>query len=105
MPQSMRHSEAEPAPSADTTIATAAMPLAVAEELDGLARRIVALGDALAEDGDLVARHMIDLQDIDCVAQMLGALATVLRADQVDATLDELPVRELALRLIRRLRR
>ncbi len=78
-------------------------PAAVADELDRLMLRVAALGDALAEDTELVGRHLLGLQDIDRLAQMLEALGAVLRADDVESALATLPMRDLADRLAERL--
>ena len=64
-----------------------ALRLRLAEELEYARRMIEAMGDTLSADPQLVMRHMVSLQSIDIVGQILGQeeeLAALLREIQAD---------------------
>lgn len=76
---------------------------AIALEIEELAVRTARLGEELCDDPVVVARHMVSLQEIDRITQMLTCLAAMLRADDVGAAMGDLPIRELAERLEERI--
>lgn len=54
--------------------------LAVADELEALARRVEAIGACAAGDPTFAARNMLLLQEVDLVSQTQVELARVLKA-------------------------
>ena len=60
-----------------------ALSLRLADELDYVSRLIEQMGNALSADPTVIARHVVTLQAVDVVGQMLGHLASV-RAAMVE---------------------
>ena len=69
------------------------------EELGYVARLLEALGDELAEDLTVTARHGSKLQDLDIAIQILGHLGTVLNADDPQAAIARIGMADLRRRL------
>ena len=59
----------------------AATPAQAAEDLEGVSRLLEILGDALAKDPAVVAKHAAQLQNLDIALQTLTALAGTMEAD------------------------
>ena len=79
-------------------------PLAhrLADELDYARRLIEQMGDSLSLDPTVIARHVVTLQSIDVVGQMLGHLASVVRSSDRAAMVDRIGMSDLKARLQRR---
>lgn len=69
------------------------------EELGYVARLLEALGDELAEDRTVTARHGAKLQDLDIAIQILGHVGTVLNADDPQAAIARIGMADLRRRL------
>jgi hypothetical protein len=67
----------------------------LAAELDHARDLLVAMGDELAMNQDVVAEHGVALQAVDIVGQMLGHIANVVRADDRTAAVDRIGMCEL----------
>jgi len=67
----------------------------LAAELDHARDLLVAMGDELAMNQDVVAEHGVALQAVDIVGQMLGHIANVVRADDRAAAVDRIGMCEL----------
>lgn len=78
-----------------------ALSLRVAEELEYTRRMIEQLGDGLAADGLVVARHGALLQNVDIAGQILGHLANVVRSSAPDSAARRIGMVELKARLLR----
>ena len=89
---------AEPAAGAQDTIA-GALNARLCEELGYVARLLEALGDELAEDRTVTARHGARLQDLVIAAQILGHVGTVLKAADPQAAIAQIGMADLRRRL------
>jgi hypothetical protein len=69
------------------------------EELGYVARLLEVLGDELAEDRTVTARHCAKLQDLDIAIQILGHIATVLNADGPQTAIARIGMADLRRRL------
>ena len=69
------------------------------EELGYVARLLEALGDELAEDRTVTARHGAKLQDLDIAIQILGHVGTVLNADDPQSAIARIGMADLRRRL------
>ena len=67
----------------------------LAAELDHARDLLVAMGDELAMNLDVVAEHGVALQVVDIVGQMLGHIANVVRAEDRRAAVDKIGMCEL----------
>ena len=72
-----------------------ALDHSLAAELDHARGLLVAMGDELAMNLDVVADHGVALQAIDIVGQMLGHIANVVRAEDRAAAVDRIGMCEL----------
>jgi hypothetical protein len=79
-------------------------PLAhrLADELDYARRMIEQMGDALSADPTVIARHVVTLQSVDVVGQMLGHIAGVVRSSDRAAMVERIGMGDLKARLQRR---
>jgi hypothetical protein len=77
------------------------LKLRLAEELEYARRMIEALGDNLSADPNLVMRHMVSLQSVDIVGQILGHIANVVRSSDPDGAVERIGMCELRSRLKR----
>ena len=75
--------------------------LRLAEELDYTRRMLYVMGDELASDGLIVARHMTALQAVDIVGQILGHIASVIRSSDPPGAVDRIGMSDLKARLTR----
>jgi hypothetical protein len=71
----------------------------LAAELDHARDMLVAMGDELALNDEVVAEHGVALQAVDIVGQMLGHIANVVRADDRAAAVGRIGMCELKARL------
>lgn len=71
----------------------------IAERLATLAEDAEAFGIVLCSDGDVAARYLVQLQQIDCLAQSLRELAGVLSATDPEAAVSAIRLGELRLAL------
>ena len=71
----------------------------LAAELDHARDMLVTMGDELALNQEVVAEHGVALQAIDIVGQMLGHIASVVRAADRDAAVERIGMCELKARL------
>ena len=78
--------------------------LRLSDELDYARRMLEVMGDALSADSSVVVRHTVQLQTIDIVGQMLGHIASVVRADAPEEAVARIGMCELKARLQRRCR-
>ena len=74
----------------------------LAEELEYARRMIETMGDTLSADPQLVMRHMVSLQAVDIVGQMLGHIANVIRSSDPEGAVELIGMAELKARLQRR---
>jgi hypothetical protein len=74
----------------------------LAEEIDYARRMLAAMGDELSSDPTMVARHGNALQSVDLVGQLLGHVASVVRAADADEAVQRIGMGELKARLQRR---
>ena len=73
----------------------------LAEELAYARRMLDAMGDALAADAALLARHGVALQSVDICGQILGHVADVIRSSDPHGAVDRIGMCELKARLKR----
>ena len=73
----------------------------IAAQLASLAEEAEAFGIVLCSDGDVAARYLVPLQQIDRLAQSLRELAGVLSAAEPEAAVGEIRLGELRLALER----
>jgi CHASE3 domain sensor protein len=78
------------------------LKLRLAEELEYARRLIEVMGDTLSADANLVMRHMVSLQSVDIVGQILGHIATVIRSSDPDGAVERIGMGELKARLQRK---
>ena len=76
--------------------------LRLAEELEYARRMLEAMGETLSADGLLVARHMVALQSVDIVGQLLGHIANVIRSSDPPGAVDRIGMSDLKARLTRK---
>lgn len=76
--------------------------LRLADELDYARRMLESMGDALSSDSAVVMRHMVQLQSVDIIGQMLGHVAAVIRSSDPDDAVKQIGMAELKARLQRR---
>jgi hypothetical protein len=76
--------------------------LRLAEELDYARRILETMGNDLSNDPLVIARHMVALQSVDVIGQLLGHIANVVRSSEPPATVDQIGMVELKARLTRR---
>lgn len=76
--------------------------LRLAEELEFARRRLDLMGDALAADPAMLARHGVSLQQVDIVGQILGYIASVIRSSDPPGAVERIGMAELKGRLLRR---
>ncbi len=77
------------------------LKLRLAEELEYARRMIETMGDTLSSDPHLVMRHMVSLQAVDIVGQILGHVANVIRSSDPDGAVELIGMCELKGRLKR----
>ncbi len=75
--------------------------LRLAEELEYARRMLEVMGDELSCDTGVLMRHMVAMQSIDIVGQMLGHIASVVRSSDPDGAVDRIGMCELKARLTR----
>ena len=75
--------------------------LRLAEELEYARRMLEVMGDELSYDTGVLMRHMVAMQSIDIVGQMLGHIAGVIRSSDADGAVDRIGMCELKARLTR----
>ena len=73
----------------------------LAEEIDFARRSMDLLGDRLSGDSAVVMRHMVALQSLDVVGQMLGHIAAVIRSSDRPGAVERIGMAELRARLKR----
>ena len=73
----------------------------LAEELDYARRMLDSMGDTLSADPNVVSRHMVSLQSVDIVGQLLGHVASVIRSSDPDGAVERIGMCELKARLTR----
>lgn len=76
-----------------------ALELRLAAELEHARQLLVELGDELAMNEEVVAEHGVALQAVDIVGQMIGHIASVVRAEDRDAAVERIGMCELKARL------
>jgi hypothetical protein len=87
---------------------TALMPtkdpllLRLAEELEYARRMLDIMGNELSSDGLIVSRHLVSLQSVDVIGQMLGHIADVVRSSDPRGAVERIGMGELKARLTRR---
>ncbi len=62
---------------------------------------IEAIGDTLSSDAHLIMRHMVSLQSVDIVGQILGHIANVIRSSDPGGAAERIGMSELKARLLR----
>jgi hypothetical protein len=78
------------------------LSLRLAEELDYARRILETMGNDLSNDPMVIARHMVALQSVDVISQLLGHVANVVRSSQPSAAAEQIGMVELKARLTRR---
>ena len=78
-----------------------ALKLRLAEELEFARRMIEQMGDTLCADPLIVARHMVSLQSVDIVGQILGHIAAVIRSSDPEGAVEGIGMCDLKGRLQR----
>ena len=76
--------------------------LRLAEELEYARRMLETMGDTLAADGLLVARHVTALQAVDIAGQILGHVANVIRSSDPAGAVERIGMGDLKARLTRK---
>ena len=71
----------------------------LADQLDHARRMLVDMGNQLALSHSVVADYGVALQSVDIVGQMLGHIASVVRAEDRTAAVDRIGMCELKARL------
>ena len=71
----------------------------LAAELDHARDMLVAMGDQLAMDGQVVAEHGLALQAVDIVGQLLGHIANVVRAENQGEAIERIGMCDLKAKL------
>jgi hypothetical protein len=71
----------------------------LAAELDHARDMLVMMGDELAMSPEIVAEHGMALQAVDIVGQILGHIASVVRADDAQSAIDRIGMCELKAKL------
>ncbi len=77
------------------------LQLRLAEEIEYSRRLLDQMGEALSADGFLVARHIVSLQAIDIVGQILGNIANVVRSSDPKGAVERIGMCDLKGRLQR----
>jgi hypothetical protein len=77
------------------------LQLRLAEELDYARRMLEQMGDVLSADQLVVGRHMMALQSVDIVGQILGHVANVVRSSDPAGAVERIGMCELKGRLTR----
>lgn len=75
------------------------LDLLLAAELDHARDMLVMMGDELAMSPQIVAEHGMALQAVDIVGQMLGHIASVVRAEDAPAAIENIGMCELRAKL------
>jgi hypothetical protein len=76
--------------------------LRLAEELEYARRMLDIMGNELSSDGLIVSRHLVALQSVDVIGQMLGHIADVVRSSDPRGAVERIGMGELKARLTRR---
>lgn len=76
--------------------------LRLAEEIDYARRMLDSMGDSLSADVGVVMRHMVALQSIDIIGQLLGHIAAVTRSSAPERAVDRIGMGDLKARLTRK---
>ena len=71
----------------------------LASELDHARDMLVAMGDQLAMDDQVVAEHGVALQAVDIVGQLLGHIANVVRAENQGEAIERIGMCDLKAKL------
>jgi hypothetical protein len=101
-PTGRRSIRRDPPPLPPALVPTAdPLHLRLAEELDYARRMLDAMGDELAGDGLIVARHLSALQSVDIVGQILGHIANVVRSSDPPGAVERIGMSDLKARLTR----
>ena len=75
--------------------------LRLGEELDYARRLIEVTGDTLSGDPIAVSRHLVALQSLDIVGQMLTHIATIIRSNDPKVAVEAIGMGDLKARLTR----
>jgi hypothetical protein len=75
--------------------------LRLAEELQYARRMLEQMGDRLSNDPLVITRHMVPLQSVDVVGQMLGHIAKVIATTDRDEAVRQVGMSDLRARLQR----
>ena len=78
------------------------LKLRLAEELEYARRMLEALGERLSSDGLIVTRHMVALQSVDIVGQMLSHIASVVESSDPHGAVERIGMSDLKARLMRK---
>lgn len=89
-------------PIASITPSTDLLDRRLAEEIDYARRLLQAMGERLAGDATVLARHTSTLQAFDVIGQMLGYLSGVVGAADRDQAIDAIGMEDLRSRIRRR---
>jgi hypothetical protein len=101
-PKGRRSIRRDPPPLPQALVPTSdPLLLRLAEELDYTRRMLDVMGDELASDGLIVARHMTALQAVDIVGQILGHIASVIRSSDPPGAVERIGMSDLKARLTR----
>ena len=93
----------DPPPLARTLVPTDdILQLRLAEEIDYARRMLDLMGDKLSADPNVVSRHMVSLQSVDIIGQLLGHIAAVIRSSDPQGAAERIGMSDLKGRLTRR---
>jgi hypothetical protein len=76
--------------------------LRLAEELDYARRILDSMGNQLSGDPAVIARHMVTLQSVDVIGQLLGHVASVIQSSDPEGAVERIGMSELKSRLTRK---
>ena len=102
-PKARRSIRRDPPPTPAALIPTDdVVRLRLAEELDYARRILDQMGNQLSSDPNVVARHMVPLQSVDVIGQLLGHVASVIRSSDPGGAIERIGMSDLKSRLIRK---
>lgn len=90
------------APNVPITPSTDLLDRRLAEEIDYARRLLQAMGERLASDGTVLARHASTLQAFDVIGQTLGYLSGVVGAADRNQAIDQIGMEDLRSRIRRK---
>jgi len=78
------------------------LKLRLADELEYARRMLEQMGDTLSADPIVIGRHIVSLQSVDIIGQMLGHIAAVTRSSDPTGAVERIGMTDLKGRLTRK---